>query len=70
MNVLTVLQVVVSILLIVSILLQSRGAGLGGSFGGDSSGFHTKRGIEKFLMNFSVVLSFLFIVLSVVNIAY
>ena len=58
-------QIVVSVLLTASILLQNRGAGLSATFGGDSSGgFYTKRGFEKFLYWSTVVLGALFIGLS------
>jgi len=60
-QILIYLEIVISILLSVSILLQQRGSGLSGAFGGDLSGFHTKRGIEKFLFIASSVLGFLFI---------
>ena len=39
-----------------SILLQSRGAGLGATFGGDSTVYRSRRGIEKRLFQFTVVL--------------
>lgn len=63
-----VLQIVVSILLIVSILLQNKGTGLSAVFGGDSGGYYAKRGFEKFLLYFSALLAVLFIVLAIVNI--
>jgi len=55
-------QIALSILLIISILLQQTGTGMGGAFGGDnfSAGFHTRRGAEKILFNASVVLGVLF----------
>ncbi len=43
------LQLAISVLLIIAVLLQNRGAGLSAAFGGDFGGFHTKRGLEKFL---------------------
>lgn len=61
MKILSVLQIVSSILLIVSILLQNRGAGLSASFGGDFGGYYTKRGFEKFLFYASVFLGVVFI---------
>lgn len=64
---LIVFQVVVALLLIVSILLQSRGTGLGAGFGGDGSGYYAKRGFEKFLVYASVFLTILFIILAGVN---
>lgn len=58
---LTVLQVVIAVLLLLSILTQQRGAGLSATFGG-SGGFYTsKRGIEKFLYTTTIVLTTLFI---------
>jgi len=47
--------------------LQNKGAGLGGTFGGDFGGYYSKRGFEKFLMAFSVFLSASFIILAAVN---
>ncbi|HBI17064.1 MAG: Preprotein translocase, SecG subunit [Candidatus Moranbacteria bacterium GW2011_GWF2_34_56] len=63
-----VLQLIVSVLLIVSILLQNKGTGLSAVFGGDSGGYYAKRGFEKFLLYFSALLAILFIVLAIVNI--
>lgn len=60
-------EIVVAILLIISILLQNRGAGLGSTFGGDFGGYYSKRGFEKFLVFFSIALSFLFILLAIAN---
>jgi preprotein translocase subunit SecG len=66
-KILSIIQIILSVILVVSILLQSRGAGLSSAFGGDMSGFHTKRGIEKFLFFASIVLSTLFIVNAIVT---
>lgn len=56
------IQIALSILLIVGILLQQTGSSLGGAFGGDnfSSGFHTRRGAEKFLFQGTIVIAILF----------
>jgi len=51
----------------ISILLQNRGAGLSAAFGGDFGGYYTKRGLEKFLFYFSIILSVLFISLAIVS---
>lgn len=53
--------VVWSIGLTIVILLQSRSAGLGGSFGGGSEGFHVRRGSEKRIFQATVVLAGLFL---------
>lgn len=66
----SIAQVVVSLLLTVSILLQNRGSGLGGAFGGgDLLNYYTKRGMEKFLVRATVVLAVLFIGLAILNVA-
>lgn len=54
-------QVVLSVLLIGAILLQQRGAGLGGAFGDSTGGtYYTRRGAELFLFRASIVLAILF----------
>ncbi|OGI22263.1 MAG: preprotein translocase subunit SecG [Candidatus Moranbacteria bacterium RIFCSPHIGHO2_01_FULL_55_24] len=68
MRFLLILQAVIAILLMVSILLQNRGSGLGSAFGGDFGGYYTKRGIEKFLLFAAVGLGMAFIVISAVNV--
>jgi len=57
-------QILVSIALIVAILLQARGVGLSGTFGGDSAVYRSRRGVERRLWQFTVVLLILFIVFS------
>ena len=61
------IQIALSLLLIIGIVLQNRGASLGGAFGGDNfaSTFYKRRGAEKFLFNATIVTTILF-VLSVV----
>jgi preprotein translocase subunit SecG len=60
-------QIVVSVLLIVVILMQNRGTGLSGIFGGSSNVFQTKRGIEKILFRATIVLAILFFGLSILR---
>lgn len=60
-------QVSVSIALMASILLQARGAGLGAAFGGDSSVYRSRRGIEKRLFQFTIILGALFVIFSLAN---
>jgi preprotein translocase subunit SecG len=57
-------QIVVSIALIVSILLQARGVGLSGTFGGDSAVYRSRRGVERRLWQFTVILLVLFVLFS------
>ena len=62
-------QIVLSILLVVCILLQRTGASLGGAFGADnfSSGFHTRRGLERNLFYATIVLAVLFALSALTN---
>ncbi len=55
-------QIVLSFFLIIAILLQQTGAGLGGVFGGndEGAGFHSRRGAEKTLFHITIVLAILF----------
>lgn len=63
-------QIILSILLVASILLQQRGSSLGGAFGGDnfSSAFHKRRGAELFLFKLSIGIAVLFVLSTFVNI--
>ena len=57
-------QLIVAIALTLSVLLQSRGSGLGGTFGGDSAVYRSRRGIERRLWQFTIVLIALFVMFS------
>jgi preprotein translocase subunit SecG len=60
-------MIITSIALITSVILQSKGAGLGGLTGGDTGGvFTARRGIEKVLFRVTIGLSVLFFSLSIV----
>jgi len=60
-------EIIIAILLIISILLQNKGAGLSGTFGGGFEGYYTKRGFERFLVFFSIFLATTFVILAVIN---
>ena len=60
-------QVIVSIALIAAILLQSRGTGLSGTFGGDSAVYRSRRGVERRLWQFTIVLLVLFVLFSLAS---
>jgi len=68
MKITTLLQTLTAIVLIVVILLQNRGSGLSGIFGGSSNVFSTKRGVEKILFRATIILAIIFIILSLINI--
>ena len=62
-------MIITSIALIAAIVLQSKGAGLGGLTGGDSGGIFTaRRGVEKVLFRVTIGLSFLFFFLAITSV--
>lgn len=60
MSVFAIVQITIAILLIVTVMLQSRGTDAGIAFGGGSESFRSKRGLEKFLFYSTIILSILF----------
>lgn len=60
-------QIVTAILLIVAILLQNRGASVGGVFGGGDAVYQTKRGVEKKLFIATIILSVIFLGTALAN---
>ena len=61
--------IITSIALILSVILQNKGVGLGGLTGGDSgSVFSARRGIEKTLFVITIVLSVLFFILTALTV--
>jgi preprotein translocase subunit SecG len=66
-NILDGALILISIALVASIILQSKGAGLGGLSGSDTGGvFTARRGIEKTLFWVTVIFSILFFILAIV----
>ena len=64
---LNVAQIALSVALILAILLQIRGGGLGGIFGQADTVFRTRRGLEKRLFQLTIVLVVLFIIIAIVS---
>lgn len=62
-------QILISALLIIAIMLQQKGSGLSSVFGGTGSIYRTKRGLEKGLFVFTIILAILFVAIGVVNLA-
>ena len=62
-------EITLSILLIVGIVLQQRGATLGGAFGGDNfaSTFYKRRGAEKFLFNATIAIAIILVLAAIAN---
>lgn len=62
-----ILQILIAVLLIVAILIQSRGAGLGEAWGGSSEFFASRRGTEKIVFIATIVLAVLFLLSSFIS---
>lgn len=56
-----IVQMIISVLLIISILLQNKGGGLSETFGGSGNVYQTKRGFDKFLFVATIILAILFL---------
>ncbi len=59
-------QILLSIALIASILMQARGTGLSGTFGGDSAVYRSRRGVERRLWQFTILLLVLWVLFALV----
>lgn len=57
-------QLLVSLALVVSVLMQARGTGLSGAFGGDSAVYRSRRGVERRLWQFTIILMILWVILA------
>ena len=70
MKLLFVAQIIISVVLVLVILVQGRGGSLGGIFGGwdSSSAFRTRRGIEKTLFRFTIILVVVFVLISMLSV--
>jgi preprotein translocase subunit SecG len=64
---LNIAQLGTAVLLVTSIMLQSRGTGMGAAMGGDGNVYRTKRGIEKSLFLSSIVLAIVFFGLAIAD---
>ena len=64
---LNIAQIILAVALILAVLLQVRGGGLGGIFGNPDTVWRTKRGIEKTLFQLTIAIVVLFIIISVIT---
>ena len=65
--VISLIQIILGILLILVIIIQQKGSGIGTAFGGDLSFYRTKRGAEKLLFYATIVIACLFILTSLIG---
>jgi preprotein translocase subunit SecG len=64
---LSVAQLILAVALILIILLQVRGGGLGGIFGQADTVYRTKRGLEKTMFQMTIILAVIFIIVSIIS---
>jgi preprotein translocase subunit SecG len=60
-------QVIIAIAVATSILLQARGTGLSSTFGGESTAYRSRRGLERTLFRLTIILIVVFVVISLVG---
>ena len=66
---LNIAQILVSVALTAIILLQTKGGGMGGLFGGTETAIHkTRRGVERTIFNITIGLSVAFFVITILNV--
>lgn len=59
--------IILSVLLVVLVMLQAKGGGIGAIFGGDSGVYRTRRGVERTVFNLTIVVSALFLLTAFVS---
>ena len=64
---LNIAQIVLAVTLILIILFQVRGGGLGGIFGQADTVYRTKRGLEKTMFQLTIALAVLFIIIAIIS---
>ena len=67
MDLLQIAQMVISVAVATAILLQARGTGLSSTFGGESTAYRSRRGVERTLFRLTVVLVTVFVLISLVG---
>lgn len=69
MNLLLTFQIIISIVLIILVMLQSKDSGLSTPFGATNTGYQTKSGPEKAIFVLTIISAISFILVSVLNIS-
>jgi len=67
MDFLQIAQIVIAIAVSSSILLQARGTGLSSTFGGESTAYRSRRGLERTLFRMTVVLIVVYVIISILG---
>lgn len=66
-NIFLIGNIVLSIVIVLMILIQGKGGGLGSAWGGGGEMFQTRRGIEKVTLRLTVILIVIFLLISLIN---
>lgn len=69
-NIILVFQLAVSVSLIVLIVLQAKGVGLGRAWGGGGEFYKSRRGVEKIVFNLTIALVVVFLITSILSLIY
>ncbi len=64
---LNIAQIIIAVAIIVAVLLQVKGGGLGGVFGQADTVYRTQRGAEKTLFQLTIVMMTIFVIISIVS---
>jgi preprotein translocase subunit SecG len=67
MDLLVAAQILIALAVGSSILLQARGTGLSSTFGGESTAYRSRRGLERILFRLTIVLAIAFVIISLVG---
>jgi len=65
MDLLLIVQIILGVSMVITILMQARGVGLGRAWGGSGLAYHSKRGVEKLIFRATIVLAVLFFINSI-----
>jgi preprotein translocase subunit SecG len=63
-----IIEIIVSVALTAAVLLQTKGAGLGGIFGGQGAVYTSRRGVEKTIFNVTIGLAVAFFVFAAITV--
>ncbi len=67
-NFLAIIQIVAAVILVITVLLQHRGTGVGGAFGGADISYRSRRGVEKLLFRSTILFATIFVVIVIAQI--
>lgn len=68
--VISLIQIILGVLLILVIIIQQKGTGMGSAFGADMGFYRTKRGAEKLLFYATIILSTAFVLSALIGLAF